>query len=179
MPHDELIEFIPEVLSFSLKNFGAYPQLTVGRDERNNRELLTKLSKEEYIRTWKVFQSEMFDLKMKFYMLHGTNCNAGRDSFFIDLYSGVMKRCLFPENMGDFYDDSISLDFERVGDSCPLNYCFNCHAYLTMGVMPDILAPTYLNIRDRVREDGTHWIKEKMRGFLNTRFYEEYIDVRT
>lgn len=112
-------------------------------------------------------------------MLHGTNCNAGRDSFFIDLYSGVMKRCLFPENMGDFYDDSISLDFERVGDSCPLNYCFNCHAYLTMGVMPDILAPTYLNIRDRVREDGTHWIKEKMRRFLNARFYEEYIDVRT
>ncbi len=179
MPHDELIEFIPEILSFSLKNFGAYPQLTVGRDERNNRELLTKLSKEEYIRTWKVFQSEMFDLKIKFYMLHGTNCNAGRDSFFIDLYSGVMKRCLFPENMGDFYDDSISLDFERVGDSCPLNYCFNCHAYLTMGVMPDILAPTYLNIRDRVREDGTHWIKEKMRRFLNTKFYEEYIDVRT
>lgn len=176
MPHDELIEFIPEILFFSMKNFGAYPQLTVGRDEQNSRKLLTKFSKEEYIRIWQVFQSEMFDLKIKFYMMHGTNCNAGRDSFFIDLYSGVMKRCLFPENMGDFYDENVLLDFERVGDSCPLDYCYNCHAYVTMGVMPDVPAPTYLDIRDRVREDGTHWIKEKMRGFLNTKFYKHYTD---
>lgn len=171
MPHDELIEFIPEVLSFSLKHFGAYPQLTVGRDEQNHRELLTKINKEEYIRTWSVFQSEMFELKMKFYMMHGMNCSAGKESFFIDLNSGRMNRCLFPEDMGDFYDKNSSLEFDRVGDSCPLDYCYNCHAYVTIGVMPDIEAPTYLEIRDRVREDGTHWIKEEMRRFLNDKFY--------
>ena len=81
MPHDELVEFIPEIMSFSMKKFGAYPQLTVGRDEQNSRKLLTKFSEEEYIRIWKVFQSEMFDLKMKFYMMHGTNCNAGKELF--------------------------------------------------------------------------------------------------
>lgn len=172
MPHDELIEYIPEIMSFSMKYFGAYPQLTVGRDEKNSRKLLTKLSKEEYVQTWKVFQSEMFDLKMKFYFMHGTNCNAGKDSFFIDLYHGAMNRCLFPENAGDFYDDNISLEFDRVGDFCPLDYCYNCHAYLTLGVMPDIMAPTYLDIRDRIREDGSHWIKEEMRLFLNNKFYE-------
>lgn len=171
MPHDELIEFIPEILSFSKEKFGAYPQLTVGRNEQNNRELLTKLSKEEYIWTWSVFRSEMFDLKMKFYMMHGTNCNAGKQSFFVDLNSGGMNRCLFAEYMGDFYDENVSLEFERVGDSCPLDYCYNCHAYVTIGVMPDIIAPTYLEIRDRVRDDGSHWIKEEMREFLNGKFY--------
>lgn len=172
MPHDKLIAFIPEILSFSMKNFGAYPQLTVGRDEKNGRKLLTKLSKSEYIRTWKVFRSEMFDLKMKYYMMHGTNCNAGKDSFFIDLYSGNMSRCLFWDNIGNFYDESVSLDFPRVGDSCPLDYCYNCHAYVTLGVLPDILAPTYLEIRDRIREDGSHWIKEEMRRFLHHKLYD-------
>lgn len=172
MPHDELAEFIPEILSFSIRHFGAYPQLTVGRDEQNNRRLLTKLSKEEYIQTWGVFRSEMFELKMKFYLLHGTNCNAGKDSFFIDLYTGKMNRCLFPENADGFYDEDVSLEFDRVGDSCPLDYCYNCHAYVTLGVLPDIMAPTYLEIRDRTREDGSHWIKEEMRIFLNSKFYE-------
>lgn len=171
MPHDDLIEFIPELLSFSLKNFGAYPQLTVGRDEDNNKELLTKLSKEEYIQTWNIFQSEMFDLKIRFYMMHGMNCNAGKESFFVDLNSGKMTRCLFPENVGNFYDENTSLEFDRVGDSCPLNYCYNCHAYVTIGIMPDIVAPTYMEIRDRVRVDGSHWIKEEMRCFLNNKFY--------
>lgn len=172
MPHDELVEFIPEIMSFSMKKFGAYPQLTVGRDEQNSRKLLTKFSEEEYIRIWKVFQSEMFDLKMKFYMMHGTNCNAGKDSFFIDLNSGIMNRCLFSENISNFYDADVSLDFDRVGDSCPLDYCYNCHAYVTLGVMPDVLAPTYSEIRDRVKKDGSHWIKEEMRRFLNNKFYD-------
>lgn len=172
MPHDTLIEFIPEILSFSLKNFGAYPQLTVGRDEENDRKLLTKLSKEEYIRTWKVFRSEMFDLKMKYYLMRGMNCNAGKDSFSIDLYSGNINRCIFLENKWNFYEEEVSFNFDRVGDSCPLDYCYNCHAYVTLGVMPDIIAPTYLEIRDRVREDGSHWIKEKMRLFLDSKFYE-------
>lgn len=172
MPYDELIEYIPEVLTFSMKNFGAYPQLTVGRDEKNSRKLLTKLSKEEYSRIWKVFQSELFDLKMKYYLMHGTNCNAGKDSFFIDLHSGEMRRCLFSEDMGDFYEENATIDFDRVGDSCPLDYCYNCHAYVTLGVLPDIIAPTHLEIRDRVREDGSHWIKKEMRSFLNTKFYD-------
>lgn len=172
MPHDELIKFIPEILSFSKIKFGAYPQLTVGRDEQNSRKLLTKLSKEKYIQTWQAFQSEMFDFKMKYYLMHGTNCNAGKDSFFIDLYSGKMNRCLFPENIDNFYNDNTSLEFDRVGDFCPLDYCYNCHAYVTLGVMPDIIAPTYLDIRDRIREDGSHWIKKEMRTFLNNKFYK-------
>ena len=48
-PHDELIEYIDEIKEFSLKNFGALPHITVARNENTeDREILTKLSKEEY-----------------------------------------------------------------------------------------------------------------------------------
>lgn len=172
MPHDELIEYIPEILAFSLKKFGAYPQLTIGRDEHNNRKLLTNCSIEEYKRIWSVFESNMFDTRMKFYMMHGKNCNAGKYAFFFDLYTGEIDRCLFADRVGNIYDDECEYNFERVGDYCPMDYCFNCHVYATLGLMPDVDAPTYLDIRDRITVDGRHWIKDDMRRFLDIKLYE-------
>ncbi|WP_207638113.1 radical SAM protein [Butyrivibrio sp. FCS006] len=176
MPHDELMEFIPEIMDYSYKSFGALPQLTVGRDEADSRKLLTALSIDEYIDVWSVFKSEMFDLKMKYYMMHGTNCNAGRDSFFIDLDSGAMRRCLFPDKQGNFYDENADLNFDRVGDSCPLEYCFNCHAYVTIGILPDFEAPTLTEIRDRTTTDNKHWLKSDVRRFLGVKIYEHVFD---
>lgn len=172
MPHDELVEYIPAIMEYSYEFFGALPQLTIGRDEKNECKLLTKMSIEEYRKTWEVFKSEMFDLKMKYYMMHGTNCNAGRDSFFLEIDSGFMRRCLFADNLGNFYDDNTSLDFERVGDNCPLKYCYNCHAYVTIGVLPDYPSPSLAIIRDRERLDGRHWLKKDMRRFLDIKLYE-------
>lgn len=65
VPSDDLIPLIPEILKFSMKNFGAYPQLTIGRDESNDMKLLTKLSNEEYFSVWSCFDSEMFELRKK------------------------------------------------------------------------------------------------------------------
>lgn len=172
MPCDELIEYIPEIMSYSVKEFGAYPQLTVGRDEQNKRRLLSKLEFDEYYKIWSVFHSEMFELKMKYYMMHGTNCDAGKRSFLIDLETGKISRCLFSEISGNFFDNNCSLEFQRVGNNCKLEYCYNCHAYTTIGILPDFPAPRLSEIRDRKRVDGSHWLKEEAREFLNVKFFD-------
>ena len=173
MPHDEIINEIPKIMEYSMEVFGALPQLTIGRNEHDERKLLTNLPIDKYVEVWGVFDSEMFNLKIKYYMMHGMNCNAGRDSFFIDLSTGNIRRCLFAENKGDFYDDCLSLDFDRVGDTCPLNYCFNCHAYVTIGLLPDFESPTLAQIRDRKKIDGKHWLKDDARRFMNSRIQEQ------
>ncbi len=168
MPHDELIPYIQEILDFSLHNFGAYPHLTIGRDEKDGAKLLTKQTYTQFYHTWKVFESVMFDMRMDLYMRKGKNCQAGEKSLFMDLYTGRLSRCIFPESIGNAYFDGIeNLNIAKVGDYCPMNYCFNCHVYAALGVLPVSDVPTYMTIRDRKKEDGSHWIKENMRRYLN------------
>lgn len=168
MPHDELIPYISEVLAFSKEHFGAYPQLTIGRNELDKTKLLTNQSYKEYIETWKPFESEMFDMRMNLYMTKGKNCGAGPLGFFVDMYSGKVQHCVYNENLGNIYIDGLkNIDLSRVGDTCPLEYCYNCHVYATFGILPKDGVPTYMEIRDRVKDDGTHWLKDDMRRFLD------------
>lgn len=173
MPHDELEEYIDEVKAFSLHNFGALPQLTIGRDENNARRVLSRKSFREYYDTWRVFQSNMLDARMKMYLMKGKQCRAGDLSYWIDLTFGALRRCLFHENLGNIYLPDDKTQFDCVGDDCPLDYCFNCHVYATLGVV-DADSPSYYEIRDRMMVGGGHWIKENMRRFLDIKLDEIY-----
>lgn len=172
MPHDEIIPMIDEIKEYSINNFGALPQLTIGRDENNEMRLLTSHSKDEYIRIWSTFDSEMFETRMNMYMIHGRNCNAGVDGFFVDLYTGDVNRCVYREAIDDFYSLDFNPTYDRVGDNCPLGYCFNCHVYATLGMMIGLDVPSYYEIRDRVMNNGKHWIKEPMRKFIDVKLYD-------
>lgn len=101
-------------------------------------------------------------------MIHGTDCKAGEKGCFIDLQSGVVNRCVFHENIANLYDDN-SLDFNAVKNECKINYCFNCHVYAPLGILNSFDCPTYYKIRDRLCSDGTHWIKEEMKRFIDTK----------
>lgn len=94
MPHDEIISYIPDIITFSNDNFGALPQLTIGRKHTHNFELLSALTEEEYYNTWKVFNSDMFEMRMKLYMMHENNCKAGRKSYLLNLAKGNIRRCI-------------------------------------------------------------------------------------
>ena len=168
MPHDEIIDDIPDIIDYSIKNFGALPQLTIGRQHFNGGKLLTNMSEEEYKKVWGVFDSEMFDMRMELYQRHGQNCLAGARSCFIDLSTGNVKRCVYEEQMGNICIDDQNLNLDPVGDACPLNYCFNCHVYGSMGVVGNMdTSCTYMTIRDRKRADGSHWLKDNMREYLD------------
>lgn len=170
MPHDELVPYIDDVIEFSKTNFGALPQLTIGRDDGNKAKLLTEMRYDEYVKTFGIFKSEMFDIRMKMYFQKGRKCQAGSKSFFFDLYTGHINRCLFHEDVGNLYYDGIDkLELLPVGDYCKLDYCFNCHVYATLGIVPVDDVPSYMTIRDRTMINGHHWIKEDMRRYLDVK----------
>lgn len=172
MPHDELISHIEDIKEFSLKHFGAFPHLTVGRDENDGRKLLSQLTVEEYVDIWKCFNSSLFDFKMKWYMSKGENCHGGELGLQIDLLSGAITHCCATsEILGNLYDTE-TLSFPPIG-RCPVDFCYNSHAYATLGVMPDKRAPFYLELRDRISQStGAHWMKKPFQRFLMQRLYE-------
>lgn len=174
MPHDEIISDINEIKKYSMENFGALPQLTVGRDDTEDYKLLTNLSYEEYYSLWEQFDSPLFEYKMKMYKVKGKKCMCGQWGFNVDLETGNISRCtIVNESIGNLYDENMSLDFEAVGNKCPLDYCYNCHVYGPLGIMlMDKKEPTYLQMRDRVKSDGTHWIKKPMANFLSQKIYD-------
>ena len=168
MPHDELVPYIDDVIKFSREHFDALPQLTIARKSDTDSKLLTNMTFSEYKQTYDIFDSEMFETRMRLYPQKGKNCKAGEKSLFIDLYTGHINRCLFHEEIGNLYYDGIdNLHIPPVGNLCGLGYCFNCHVYATLGVVPNKDVPTYATIRDRKMSNGKHWIKEDMRRFLD------------
>lgn len=175
VPMDASIELIPEIKNYCVKNFGAFPHVTVTRDEKTEDfVILTSLSKEEYKRTWREFESDLFDFKIN-HMDKSTygKCYAGLWAAELNLATGEIYKCTNNPRLGNIYEDlDKKLNFEEVGDKCCLPYCFNNHAYLTLGLMPGLDTPTYLQMRDRVKNNGEHWIKEAMKSVFSQKIYK-------
>lgn len=172
MPYDELEEDIDDILDVCYKEVGAKCQVTVGRaDYLPSRSLLTKKTKEEYIKTWSKFESPMFDLKMKLLDVKRKEfCYAGAWTLYVNLYTGEAAPCYAqPYRQNIFKNPDKPIKFIPVGCHCALPYCINGHAHISMGVIPELDAPTYDVIRNRKREDGTEWFSEKTKAFFGSK----------
>lgn len=171
---DSYIELIDEIKQYCIQEFGALPHITIARDDtKPNIPILTKLPMNEYYDIWKNFESELFEVKWKYYAKPIKNCDAGINSLYINLINGDVRRCLQQPVVGNLYDSSINqLHFERVGDDCKLPYCYNNHAYLTLGICKDVETYSFAEVRDRVKPDGDHWVKEKVYKFIGQKLYE-------
>lgn len=171
VPHDELIPYIKEIKDFCIKNFGALPHITVARDE-TLRELpiLSEMSEKEYIDTWGVFESPMFDFKMKTRKKQTKYCVAGRGTFLMMLDHGGTRYCPGNDRYINVYSNIEKvLSLSEIGERCKSPYCINAHAYLTLGMVEDIDECSYLAMRDRLCEDGSHWVQEKMSNIMGQR----------
>lgn len=174
VPDDALIPYIPEIKAFSMEQFGALPHTTVPRDERvAELKVLTSQTLEEFQRTWD-FASPMFDFKMAtLYARRYENCMAGEWSFSLNLETGDMHKCAGNPYMGNLYEDiSFGLKWEAVGSKCCLPYCYNCHAYLALGLVKEIEAPSYYEVRDRITTDGGHWVNDTMKSVFIQKLYD-------
>ena len=81
---------------------------------------------------------------------------------------GDFKSCY---NTALRYDNVLShpdkpIKFAPIGTHCACSHCFNSHAFLALGVIPELDFCTYREIRDRVCEDGSHWLTEEMADFI-------------
>lgn len=166
MPNDELIPDIDKIIQLCESKVGAKCHLTVGRaDYTTSRGLLTTMSKEDYIKTWSVFESPMFDLKMELLNVKRKEfCYAGDWTLFVNMYSGEATPCYgqpFKQNIFD--DPSKPIKFCAVGHHCVQPFCINGHAHISLGVIPEYKCPTYAAIRNRRRQDGTEWLEPELK----------------
>lgn len=173
-PSDELIPYIKEIKEFSLKNFGALPHITVARDERTNGiNHLSNSSWEEYKKIWEPFDSELFRTKTQiFYVKRKEFCYAGEYSISVDLESGHINQCYCGKGLGNIYETDKPISFQAIGCNCSFPHCYNGHAFLTFGNIPELKLNSYLELRDRKTKDGKHWVKKDVANIFTQRLYE-------
>ncbi|MCR5669703.1 MAG: radical SAM protein [Butyrivibrio sp.] len=184
VPEDELIPEIEEIKALCIKKLGAPCHLTIGRnDKKRGKDILSRLNDSEYYKTWSTFDSSMFSYKWK---LLGNKrrefCYAGAWSLYVNLATGDAKSCYGqPVSQNIFKDLTEPVKFVPVGHYCTLPYCQNGHAFLTMGMIPGLEAPSYYDMRNRVRDDGTCWLSDDIKEAYTTKLYKcnvEYSVIR-
>ena len=174
-PYDDLIPYIDEIKNFSIKNFGAFPHFTVARNEETkNIELLTSLSSDEYKNTWSSFNSPMFDFKSNIFGVKRNEfCYAGLWSIQLNLATGNYSQCYGGDVLGTITDFDKPINFRAIG-KCRQPHCFNGHAYLTYGVIPELSTPMYVDMRDRISDDERHWLQPETIRFFSTKLSESH-----
>lgn len=56
---------------------------------------------------------------------------------------------------------------------CQTAHCYNGHALLSAGLIPELSTPGYGDLRDRERTDGTHWLQPGLHAFFNTKLTDD------
>lgn len=177
-PCDELIPYIETIKeTFKKEMNGAFPHISVARDTTTTElRMLTKLNKDEYERIWGVFDSPKFNYKIsEFLKPHREYCMAGNLSFSLELRTGNCRICdgsPSPKEMDfyNLYENPLDpVPFIEIGNNCPTAHCYNCHALLTLGTIPELNVPTYSQMLDRVDDNGNHWLNDKIREFYSCR----------
>ena len=175
MPYDEIVPEIPNIIELCKKEVEAVCQVTVGRNDlTKEKDILTKMTKEEYEKTWSVFDSNMFRYKLDILQEKVKKfCYAGLWTLYVDLGTGKAKPCYGQMcNQNIFENPNDEIKFEPVGKHCRQPYCYNGHAFLTLGVVPEYDSPTYTDIRNRVCEDRTEWLKDDLKEAFSSKLSE-------
>jgi len=181
-PYDELESEILNIKDFCKKNFGALCHVTVGRINTDPKlRILTQESKENYRKTWEVFDSDMFNFKLStFYVKRREFCYAGSWSGLLDLGTGELTPCYrakYSQNI--FKDLKKPISWVPIGKHCHEAHCYNSHAFLTLGVVPELATPTYAEMRNRICDDGEEWLTPEMKSFLSQKLYSENCEYTT
>lgn len=164
-PSDELIPYIDEIKDFSMDKFGAWPHITVARNEGTKKiEILSRFDKEAYRDIWGVFDSSLFNFKLDLFNVKREEfCYAGLWSLFVKLDSGVYSQCYKGDILGNLRSDK-NIVFRAIG-KCREPHCFNGHAFLGWGNIPEIETITYAQERNRITKDG-NWLQPQVMSFF-------------
>lgn len=173
-PNDELEEHIEDIKKVCMKKVGALPHITIGRKDSDDIPPLTSHKFEDYKKIWKVFDSEMFNFKSTIFGKKRKEfCYAGEWSVYLNLMTGEMKQCYCGKIIDNIYKDiSKPIHFCPIGNCCSLPHCYNGHAFLTFGNIPELETPTYDKLRNRKSEDGSEWLSEDMKKFMQSKLKE-------
>lgn len=172
---DGMIPYIDEMKQACLDRLGALPHVTVARANTSQTlPLLTRYSKEEYASIWEDFHSELFDLKMKLYgKKREEYCYGGEWTFYLYLSNGDLRQCYKGEIIDNIFKDvNRPIRFKPIGRGCREPYCYNGHAWMTLGCIPGMDIPAYADMRNRVTDGGEEWLTKKASEFLSHKLEE-------
>lgn len=173
-PSDELIPYIDEVKEFSMRHFGALPHITIARDDRTKGiDYLTKLDMEEYDRAWSTFESDFWKYKKTIFGKKQKDfCYAGMWSLYVNLATGMARPCYHGKSLGNIFENPDEPLPEAPIGKCNRAHCYNGHMLLTLGLIPNATTIRYGDIRNRVREDGSEWLRPELKAFFNTKLVD-------
>ena len=145
------------------------------RDDRiEGRPILTKYNNRDYQKIWNQFDSDMFKLRLSLWGKKRKEfCYAGDWSGCVNLESGELRQC----NSGKFLQNILEnpeepIRFCAVGNNCPEKHCYISHAWLTFGDIPELNVVPFINMRNRLADDGSEWVKPKFKEFLSHKLKE-------
>lgn len=167
---DEYIECLDEIKEFCSQSFNGLPQIALTRREGNDFQIFTAHSEKAYFSYGRRFDSPLFDFTCEnFKVKRNEFCYAGKWTFKLDLATGDLRSCYFSAPYYNIYENPRQkIKTLTVGNNCGNRYCVNSSHFMSLGVIPEIKCPTYVELRDR---DG-QWYSPAMRAFLNQKLYE-------
>jgi hypothetical protein len=151
-PNDETIEYINDIKTICMEEFGSLCHVTIARDDRDKKiPVLSKYTFNEFKTIWGTFNSDLFDFKTKiFYKNRQEFCYAGDWSCYLNLVTGELRQCYAEKFLQNIYVDiKDPIRFLPVGTGCRIAHCYNGHAFLSLGVIPELDTPSYSELRNR------------------------------
>lgn len=173
-PYDDLIPYIDEIKEICKKELGALCHVTVARKNNSrNKRILTNLCSRQYYKTWNVFDSKLFQYKFSIFNKKRREfCYAGDWTLTMNLLDGRVSPCYSYGAEQNIYENiDKPMKFCAVGNYCREPHCYNGHAFLSVGVIPEIKAPPYSLMKNRRNYDGTEWLTPIMKEHLNSKLY--------
>jgi len=148
-PNDESIPYIDDIRQKTIDELGSPCHVTIARDDVSpleDKPILTKLPYDEFYKTWGVFDSDMMSFKRTIFgQKRKEFCYAGAWSFYLNLGTGIKTQCYSSFKSEQIFEEPDKpIDFTPVGCQCSQLHCYNGHAFLTLGDIPDLDTITYL-----------------------------------
>lgn len=175
-PYDGIVEKIDEIKEiFNKKADGGMPHISFARDSRKNGlDLLSDYSIEEYKKIWGQFESPMFELKSEWYGKKINHyCHAGNWSYLINIDTGDVRPCYRQDVIANIFENADeNLPIATIGCDCNMPYCFNNHAFLAWGCVPEIECDSYFAMRDRKTKTGECWVKPPISYMMQGKLYD-------
>lgn len=175
---DSNAPYISEIMNVCQKNLGVLCHVTDARaTTTKDIRHLTDTNLDEHTRLWRQFDSALFEYRQKTWGESRNNkfCYGGVWSFHLELATGKLKQCYRNSDTVQYIFENIDEPIHYVprGNHCLFPHCYNSHVFdCFCGVVPDIISPYYIELRNRILPNGTEWIKPVYKEVYSHRICE-------
>lgn len=177
--NDESVADIEVIKELCMSRLGALCHVTLARDDtKADTPLLTKYPIQEYKDIWGGFSSALFDFKLDLYQVPRKEfCYAGEWCAYLNLGTGELYQCYRGSILQNIFKNiNEPIRFVPIGYHCREPYCYNGHAFLTLGAIPDLKAPAYAQMRNRTMANGEEWLTPVMKQCMNSQLKDAHTE---